>query len=292
MMIARTIPAPHSPKSPIGEIATTLASEGAQIDTLSLYIAALSLDAAAFDVNYPARIFVGIKALHTPLGSRYAETKYVWQTTAEWDFSPASEFWEVKLPKMSDLLEYTELEADDGFCLCVDISSPPDEKPRFTLPDEIKVPRKIVDGLKGLVDSTTGDVKFVCLEHTTVLADEEEDAMEEDKGKKRTLSRKRVLYAHSEVLKAACDYFNDLLSGDFAETERVRRGDSRCLTVLVDDAGFEAVYWMLRYVNAEVFAAELITGISTPTSYNSRSRKMSALLWISFRSSPRRSIAF
>jgi hypothetical protein len=276
-MAARTIPLPHSPKSLIGDIATTFDNEGAQIDTLSLYIAALSLDAAAFDVNYPARIFVGIKALHTPTGSRYAETKYVWQTTAEWEFTPTSEFWEAKLPKLSELLEHPELEADDGFCLCVDISSPLDEKPRFSLPDEIKVPRTIVDGLKGLVDSATGDVKFVCLEHTIVPVEEEEDASEEDKGKKRLLSRKRMLYAHSEILKAACDYFNDLLTGDFSEADRVRRGDSRCLTVLVDDAGFETVYWMLRCDGIENDAAVLMLDTSTPTSSNSRPKKTCAL---------------
>ena len=65
------------------------------------------------------------------------------------------------------------------------------------------------------------------------------------RSKTQTLSRKRVLYAHSDILKTRGEYFNDLLMGGFSESEAARRNEARHTTILVDDAGFETVYWML-----------------------------------------------
>lgn len=227
-----------------------LAPEVPHVERLSLYVAALSLDATSVDISYPASIFVGIKSLSTPAGSRFAETKYHWSTHGEWEFNSLREYWEVELPKLCELLTIPDVDANDGFTICVQISTPANVRPTFSLPGQITVPKSTIVGLNGLIDSTTGDVKFVCLEHTTRLVGPDEDDPEGSEKKLQPFSRKRVLFAHSEILKASCDYFNDLLTGEFEEAERARRGDSRYTTIIVDDAGFETVYWLLKYVPA------------------------------------------
>jgi len=140
-------------------------------------------------------------------------------------------------------LEKKEVEMADEFSLCIQIGSPARNGPGFGLPDQLILPQSVIEGLKGLVDSPTGDVRFVCLEHVPVSSEGED-------GKAQTMSRKRVLYAHSDVLKARGDYFKDLLTGGFAESEVARRAETRYTTILVDDAGFDTVYWMLRYVKS------------------------------------------
>jgi hypothetical protein len=95
-------------------------------------------------------------------------------------------------------------------------------------PGQVVVPMDVITGLGDLLDSISGDVQFVCLEHT----------LKEDG---RMISRKRAVYAHGEILRARSDYFKGLLDGGFRETE----GSGR-RTVLVDDASFDTVYWLLR----------------------------------------------
>lgn len=214
-----------------------------------MYIASLSLESQTFEYSYSASIFVGIKPVSFGAGSRYAETKWVWTTSAEWEFSKDTEFWEVQLPLLSTLLDHAELTDADSFSLCVQIGSPPTSKPSFTLPEQQVVPRSMINGMAGLVDSVTGDVRFVCLEHTSVPLSPLHEAGDDLIAKRlQTVSRKRVLYAHSEVLKARGEYFADLLMGGFSESDIARRSEGRCTTILVDDAGFETVYWMLRSV--------------------------------------------
>jgi hypothetical protein len=144
------------------------------------------------------------------------------------------------------LLAIPELAAQDAFCICVQISTPQASRPSFTLPKQVIIPKSLINGLKSLVDSTTGDVKLLCLQHTVrspdlVVRGEVDQSTQ-------PLSRKRVLYAHSDILKEACGYFHDLLTGEFEEAEKARRGDSRHVTVLIDDAEFETVYWLLKWV--------------------------------------------
>lgn len=52
-------------------------------------------------------------------------------------------------------------------------------------------------------------------------------------------SRKRILYAHSEILEEKSEYFKDLLASGFSETQRYN-------TIIVDDASFSTLYWILQ----------------------------------------------
>jgi len=212
-----------------------------------LYIAALSLASQVNEYSYNASIFVGIKPVESAVGSRFAETKWAWTTSAEWEFSKDTEFWEIQLPLLSSFLEHTDIADADSFSLCVQIGSPCSCKPNFTLPDQLVVPRSIINGLAGLLDSNTGDVRFVCLEHTPASVSSPREASDTLlRSKMQTASRKRILYAHSDVLKSRGDYFADLLMGGFSENEIAKRSDARFTTIIVDDAAFGTVYWMLK----------------------------------------------
>lgn len=226
---------------------TTLATENKCIDTLSLYIAALSLDSGPTEIRYPASLFVGIRPIYNhadwPAGS-----SYYWTTSTEWEFTPHNEFWEVQLPKMSHLLSDPRLRDQDGFTLCIEIATPEAIGPAFSRPDKIEVDSALINGLRSLVDSTTGDVAFMCLEHDcpcTPTSEGDEEVAEET-ARPLTVSRKRVIYAHSEILKSASDFFHALLTGEFEEAGRARRGEARHTPIMVDDADFKAVYWVLR----------------------------------------------
>lgn len=154
---------------------------------------------------------------------------------------------------MSELCNNAGLREEDGFTLCIEIATPDTLGPSFSRPDKIEVDTNLINGLRSLIDSATGDVAFVCLEHLTPSVSTEADNPEEgaDKQAQRLpLSRKRILYAHSDILKSASEFFFALLTGDFEEAGRARRGESRHTPIIVDDADFEAVYWVLRYVES------------------------------------------
>lgn len=90
---ARSLPRPGTPPSP--RLDNKNDTSPAEIDphTISLYIAALSLDTQAIDYSYTAAIFVGIKPIDTGVGSRHGETKWLWHRIVEWEFSRDAEYW-------------------------------------------------------------------------------------------------------------------------------------------------------------------------------------------------------
>jgi hypothetical protein len=152
----------------------------------------------------------------------------MWQTSLEHDFTGESDFAAVPIPPLEDLLEMAPIAVDNGFTLCVQIGSPADFQPGFTRPEKVVAPISISSSLADLLDSASGDVHFVCLEHFE--RDEE------------FLSRKRVIHAHSEILKARSDYFKSLLAAGFKEVE----GRGGKVTIVVEDADFVTMYWLLQ----------------------------------------------
>lgn len=158
----------------------------------------------------------------------------MWHTSLDHEFSKDSEFAAVALPPLEELSQMSPISGDDGFTLCVQLSSPAHQKPDFTPPNQVVAPISLIQSLAGLLDSTSGDVQFVCLEHCRRSGDGE--------GTEETVSRKRIIYAHSEILKIRSDYFKSLLAGGFKEVE----GRGGKVTVLVDDADFDTVYWLLQ----------------------------------------------
>lgn len=197
------------------------------------------------DLTTPARIFLGITYCNSNPGHRYAQTRYVWSETLKHNFHNDSVMHFV-LPLLSMLLEDAEIRRDDALKLCVYIEVAAPEKPRFRLPNDTA--RKTTKGLARLLDKKSGDVRFICLEHVynqsqppsvsgrATEVDPEEDLYDI---KVTRQSRKRILYAHSEILEEKSEYFKDLLTSGFAETERYN-------TIIVDDASFSTLYWILQ----------------------------------------------
>jgi hypothetical protein len=144
------------------------------------------------------------------------------------------------------------LEKSNSFSICVMINTGDDTRPGILPPYRISVSGDLISSLGDLLDAKSGDVRFVCLEHEM-----EEPTLDDDlsplearlpgaRSKMHTRSRKRILHAHSQILKGRSEYFRSMLDGEFAESETARRSDG-VTTIMVDDASFQTVYWMLRY---------------------------------------------
>ncbi|KIR38222.1 hypothetical protein I307_02449 [Cryptococcus deuterogattii 99/473] len=189
------------------------------------------------NLTTPARIFLAITYCNSNPGHRYAQTRYVWSETLEHNFHNDSVMHFV-LPLLSILLEDAEIRSDDALKLCVYIEVAAPEKPRFRLPNDIA--RKTTKGLARLLDKKSGDPSSVSGRATEI--DPEEDFSDI---KVTRQSRKRILYAHSEILEEKSEYFKDLLTSGFAETERYN-------TIIVDDASFSTLYWILQLDKAHV----------------------------------------
>lgn len=196
-------------------IGRTISPDPVDLDpTLSLYITSPTLESAPPEYTFSSAIFVGLRPSHPNIGQRHSHTRWIWHTSAEHEFTKEAEYAAIALPPI-------DVEKQDGLTLCVQIGSP-SQKPTFTTPGEVVTPISLLEGLGALLDSATGDVQFVCLQHVDGEA------------------RKRTIYAHSEILRARSEYFKSLLSGGFKETE------SKRVTIVVDDADFDTVYWLLQ----------------------------------------------
>ena len=65
-----------------------------------------------------------------------------------------------------------------------------------------------------------------------------------------TTARKRIIYAHSDILIRRSDYFATMLASSFAENSAISTGERKIYTVVVEDADFETIYWLLKYCYA------------------------------------------
>ena len=66
-----------------------------------------------------------------------------------------------------------------------------------------------------------------------------------------TLARKRIIYAHSDILVKRSEYFATMLSSSFAEnTGALPPGERKVYTIVVEEADFVTIYWLLKWVYA------------------------------------------
>ena len=105
----------------------------------------------------------------------------------------------------------------------------------------------------------TGDVRFICLEKYT-----DQDATPSMGSPSMSSSasgtsppfssyataRKRVIYAHSDILIRRSEYFGTMLTSSFSENTPVTIGERKVYTVVVEEADFETMYWLLKYCYA------------------------------------------
>ena len=189
---------------------------------------------------------------------------------------------ECPLPFLSELLQNPRIQETDSFVICVQIHSPvgpyiPEQ------PSVAYVPRDLLDGLEASLDNPsqcssnfpslipdahthldTGDVRFVCLErlnpeiHSNVPRRSPKleaglqhrppsSSSSHSTFSSATTARKRIIYAHSDILTRRSEYFATMLSSAFAEGAEPPSGERRVYTVIVEEADFETMYWLLKF---------------------------------------------
>ncbi|KIY69745.1 hypothetical protein CYLTODRAFT_372187 [Cylindrobasidium torrendii FP15055 ss-10] len=237
------------------EIARTH-NEAADPRFLSLYITSLALDFAHSDYELSASMMAGIKCETHQRGARPDWVWEFWEN--DWSFRQESEVWACSLPSLSTLLDNPRIKETDSFVISVQIHTP--LGPLFpSHPSAYYVPKDLLDGLEASLDNpNTGDVRFVCLERLSAgsvgsprLEDSEEVVSPTSHAplSPRATARKRIIYAHSDILTKRSDYFAAMLASSFAENQS-SHSDRKLFTIVVEDADFETVYWLLKYCYA------------------------------------------
>ncbi|CAG8622139.1 10343_t:CDS:2, partial [Acaulospora colombiana] len=108
-------------------------------------------------------------------------------------------------------------------------------------------------------DEDTGDVQFVCLERfdpsihsgPEVNADPQQNSPSSNSPSPS--ARKRVIYAHSDILVRRSEYFAALITSSFRESAANPNLHDRELgrtmhTIVVEEADFVTIYWLLKYL--------------------------------------------
>ncbi|KAF8272064.1 hypothetical protein EI94DRAFT_1566992 [Lactarius quietus] len=245
---------------PETEIATS------QLPTLSLYVTSLILDYANAEYEISTSMLAAIKCQDDRVGERGARADWAWDIWhTEWTFRQDNEVWQCTLPSLSSLLENPRIRQTDSFVICIQIHTP--TGPFFPQhPSAYYVPRDLLEGLEASLDnSNTGDVQFICLEkgprdHSQTPASPSPPNTANSESRLSSVSsshlssgskitaRKRIIYAHSDILIRRSDYFSSMLSSAFAET--IPSGERKIHTIMVEEADFVTIYWLLKWVYA------------------------------------------
>ncbi|TFK55598.1 hypothetical protein OE88DRAFT_637560 [Heliocybe sulcata] len=242
------------------EIARSPAVEG-RTPTLSLFLTSLLVD-YAHDYEMSASMMTAIKCQDDRAGERGARADWVWEHwDNEWIFRQEREVWECPLPSLSSLLESPRVHETDSFVICVQIHSP--TGPFFPQQSSAYyVPRDLLDGLEASLDNAnTGDVRFVCLERQEQLQPQSPGSPNTSTSRRSSSScshgpfhshitaRKRIIYAHSDILTRRSEYFATMLTSSFSENASAA-GERKVFTIVVEEADFVTIYWLLKWVYA------------------------------------------
>jgi hypothetical protein len=218
---------------------------------LSLYICSLLRSREVYPCPpFTSSIFIGLTGSSIS-GREHGSTNYLWTHAERYNFQPEDNYIKVRLPTLSALARHETVIKENALTICIRIEQEygeqPKSKPNFQEEGHVKVPNDMVSALGALVDVPNGaDVRFVCLEHEL---DKDEGQMEGGEGYEDgegLRSRKRVIYANSQVLSRRSSYFEDLFATSFLETTAPQV--DRVKTVVIESADFNTVYWMIRYV--------------------------------------------
>ncbi|GLB34028.1 hypothetical protein LshimejAT787_0109120 [Lyophyllum shimeji] len=251
------------------EIAFTPQSEGSSDasskPTLSLYITSLMMEFAPPDYELSASMMTAIKCQADRPGERGAPPEWVWDLwQMDWVFRQEHEVWECPLPPLSTLLENPRIRDTDSFVICVQIQCP--SAPSHPQQPFVRaVPRDLLEGLEASLDNAnTGDVRFICLERlhpetqtsptlhppdptTPTSRRSSSSASSYSPFSSRTTARKRVIYAHSDILIRRSEYFATMLASSFSENPVLATGERKVYTIVVEEADFETIYWLLKF---------------------------------------------
>ncbi|KAI0322452.1 hypothetical protein OF83DRAFT_1049301 [Amylostereum chailletii] len=229
---------------------------------LSLYVTCLSVDYHS-DYELSTSMMAAVKCEDDRVGERGARADWAWdEWQSEWTFRRESEVWQCPLPPLSALLENPRIKQTDSFVICIQIHAP--VGPFFPQhPTAYYVPRDLLEGLEASLDNqNTGDVRFICLErmqpgqqaqspttsHSASRSRRSSSSSSQPSYSSNATARKRVIYAHSDILTRRSEYFSTMLSSAFAET--TPSGERKVYTVVVEEADFVTIYWLLKWIYA------------------------------------------
>ncbi|KAJ7582514.1 hypothetical protein C8J56DRAFT_954961 [Mycena floridula] len=231
---------------------------------LSLYITPLALDFTMPHYEIPVSLMVAIKC-----HERGARPEWVWEFwQQDFVFRQESEVFACPLPSLSALLENTRIRETDSMMISVQIQqihhTPVGQFLPLAHPSAYYVPRDLLEGIEASLDnSNTGDVRFVCLERLTsensppaseatsptTLRSPSSSSHAPFSG--HTTARKRIIYAHSDILTRRSDYFATMLSASgFSETNQNIVNERKVYEIVVEEADFVTIYWLLKYCYA------------------------------------------
>ncbi|KIY49431.1 hypothetical protein FISHEDRAFT_41134, partial [Fistulina hepatica ATCC 64428] len=221
--------------------------------TLSLFITSLLHDYSHPDYELAASIMVAIKSVDKNLGGTRPDWVFEhWSN--DWVFRQENEVFSCILPPISSLLEHPRIREADSFIIDVQVHCPIGVYPRH--PSAYYVSRDLLAGLEASLDNAnTGDVRFVCLERQ--FSDVPASPVSDATGRRSVLSsssshspltaRKRVIYAHSDILICRSEYFATMLRSSFSENSGVPTGERKLYTIVVEEADFVTIYWLLKF---------------------------------------------
>ncbi|KDQ64397.1 hypothetical protein JAAARDRAFT_117915 [Jaapia argillacea MUCL 33604] len=233
--------------------------------TLTLYITSLMMD-YAHDFEMSASMMAAIKCQDDRVGERGARGEWVWEFWQhDFVFRQESEVWECALPSVSVLLENPRIMETNSFVICVQIHSPtgpfvPQQSSAYY------VPRDLLEGLEASLDNpNTGDVRFICLERLDPASHDSSTSPATSHSRRSSsassshspfhshlTARKRVIYAHLDILTRRSDYFATMLASSFAENGpgSSPSGERKVYNIIVEEADFVTIYWLLKWVYA------------------------------------------
>ncbi|KAG9093836.1 hypothetical protein FS749_013642 [Ceratobasidium sp. UAMH 11750] len=231
---------------------------------LSVFVTSLMLDYAPHtNTELCTTMMAAVKVRGDLAGERGARADWLWEFwDQDWTFRKESEFWECPLPPLATILEHPRVAATNSFVLCVQIHTP--VGPQIPQQPSIHyVPKDLLEGIEVSLDNAnTGDVQFVCLERLapsnspsgSLTPNSRRSSSESSaypaQSSSQLIARKRIIYAHSDILKtrAGGEYFSTMFSSGFAESAAAAPGERKMHTVIVEEADFNTIYWMLKWV--------------------------------------------
>ncbi|KAH9938643.1 uncharacterized protein B0H18DRAFT_968149 [Fomitopsis serialis] len=235
------------------------------LPVLSLYVTSLMVDNTDYEMS--TSMFAAIKCQDDRAGERGARADWAWEYWHNgWVFRQESEVWECPLPPLSSLLENPRIRETDSFVICVQMHTP--AGPFFPQqPSAYYVPRDLLEGLEASLDNpNTGDVQFVCLERRDAqeAIAEQEPPTPSTAGSSshtssashtagpQTIARKRIIWAHADILIRRSEYFATMLGSSFLENSSavLHPGERKIYSVVVEEADFVTIYWLLKFVYA------------------------------------------
>lgn len=107
-----------------------------------------------------------------------------------------------------------------------------------------------------------------------------------------TMARKRIIYAHADILRYRSEYFSNMFSSAFAECVHGLPAEKKTYTVICEEADFETMYWLLKWIYAnwllfkdEDDPRDAVDGVGTGWSANWLNSRGGEWDWKTFRRS-------